>query len=125
MQPIPPVPLSIYAQALKPLLAAPFYSAADPKKLVLILGDMGELGNSCSEGHRSVCALAKHLFPASRFIVVGPNMTDAAAETGLECMSYPSAQNASDAHMEFEPGSLIFLKGSRSTHLELVEPAGD
>ena len=30
MLPIPPLPLSIYAQALKPLLAAPFDSVADP-----------------------------------------------------------------------------------------------
>ncbi len=30
MLPIPPLPLSIYAQALQPLLAAPFDSAADP-----------------------------------------------------------------------------------------------
>jgi len=98
---------------------------ADPRKLVLVLGDMGELGARSAEGHRSVCALAKHLFPASRFIVVGPHMTDAAAETGLDCTAYPSAQNAKDASLEFEPGSLVFLKGSRSTHLELVEPAGD
>ena len=98
---------------------------ADPRKLVLILGDMGELGERSAEGHRSVCALAKHLFPASRFIVVGPRMTEAAAETGLNCTAYPSAQDAAKQALQFEPGSLIFLKGSRSTHLELVEPAGD
>jgi len=98
---------------------------ADPQKLVLVLGDMGELGERSAEGHRSVCALAKHLFPASRAVVVGPHMTQAAVETGLNCTAYTSAQEAADAHIVFEPGSMVFLKGSRSTHLELVEPAGD
>ena len=98
---------------------------ADPKKLALVLGDMGELGNSCAEGHRSVCALAKHLFPDARFLVVGPHMTAAAQETGLDCTAYPSAQEAANASIHFEAGSLVFLKASRSTHLELLEPAGD
>ena len=97
---------------------------ADPKKLVLILGDMGELGESSAEGHRSVCALAKHLFPGSRFLVVGPHMTAAAQETGLDCTAYPSAKDAADASLQFEAGNTVFLKASRSTHLELLEPAG-
>ena len=98
---------------------------ADPNKLVLVLGDMGELGERSAEGHRSVCALAKHLFPASRFIVAGPRMTEAAAETGLNCTAFSSAQDAAKQAIQFEPGSLIFLKGSRSTHLELIEPTRD
>ena len=97
---------------------------ADPGKLVLVLGDMGELGESCAEGHRSVCALAKHLFPGARFLVVGPHMTAAAAETGLDCTAYPSAQDAAEASIRIEAGSMVFLKASRSTHLELLEPAG-
>ena len=97
---------------------------ADPKKLVLVLGDMGELGASCAEGHRSVCALAKHLFPGARFLVVGPHMTAAASETGLNCTAYPSAQDAAGASIRIEAGNLVFLKASRSTHLELLEPAG-
>ena len=97
---------------------------ANPKKLVLILGDMGELGESCAEGHRSVCVLAKHLFPGARFLVVGPHMTEAAQETSLDCTTYPSAQDASNTAIRFEPGSTVFLKASRSTHLELIEPAG-
>ena len=96
---------------------------ADPKKLVLILGDMGELGESSAEGHRSVCALAKHLFPDARFLLVGPHMTAAAQETGLDCTAYPSAQDAAKASFQIEAGSLVFLKASRSTHLELLEPA--
>ena len=97
---------------------------ADPKRLVLILGDMGELGESGAEGHRSVCALAKHLFPDARFIVVGPHMTAAAQETGLDCTAYPSSRDAADASVQIEAGSTVFLKASRSTHLELLEPAG-
>ena len=97
---------------------------ADPKKLVLILGDMGELGERSAEGHRSVCALAKHLFPGSRVIAVGPHMAAAASETGLDCTAYPTSKDATDAAIKFEAGSLIFLKASRSTHLELIEPAG-
>ncbi len=97
---------------------------ADPKKLVIILGDMGELGESSAAGHRSVCALAKHLFPAARFLVVGPHMTSAAEETGLTCTAYPSAQAAAEASVQIEAGSTVFLKASRSTHLELLEPAG-
>lgn len=97
---------------------------ADPKKLVLILGDMGELGESGAEGHRSVCALAKRLFPDARFLVVGPHMTAAAEEAGLDCTAYPSAQDAANASVQIEAGSTVFLKASRSTHLELLEPAG-
>jgi len=97
---------------------------ADPKKLVLILGDMGELGESSAEGHRSVCALAKHLFPGARFLIVGPHMTVAAQETGLDCTAYPSSQAAAEASIQIEAGSTVFLKASRSTHLELLEPAG-
>ncbi len=97
---------------------------ADPKKLVLVLGDMGELGESSAEGHRSVCVLAKHLFPEARFLVVGPRMTAAAEETGLDCTAYPSAQDAAAASVQIEAGCLVFLKASRSTHLELLEPAG-
>ena len=95
---------------------------ADPKKLVLVLGDMGELGERTAEGHRSVCALAKHLFPAARCIVVGPNMAAGASATGLDCRVFPSSREAADAGLSFEPGSLVFLKASRSTHLELIEP---
>ena len=97
---------------------------ADPKKLVLILGDMGELGESSAGGHRSVCALAKHLFPDARFIVVGPHMAAAAQETGLTSTAYPSSQAAAEAGIRIEAGSTVFLKASRSTHLELLEPAG-
>ena len=97
---------------------------ADPRKLVLVLGDMGELGASSAEGHRSVCALAKHLFPGARFLVVGPHMAAAAQETGLACTAYPSARDAAEASVRIEEGSLVFLKASRSTHLELLEPAG-
>ena len=97
---------------------------ADPKRLVLVLGDMGELGESSAEGHRSVCALAKHLFPEARFLVIGPRMTAAAEETGLDCTAYPSAQDAAAASVQIEAGCLVFLKASRSTRLELLEPAG-
>ena len=97
---------------------------AHPKKLLLILGDMGELGASSAEGHRSVCDLAKRLFPGARFLVVGPHMTAAAQETGLDCTAFPSAKDAADASLQIEPDSLVFLKASRSTHLELLEPAG-
>ena len=95
---------------------------ADPQKLVLVLGDMGELGERSAEGHRSVCALAKHLFPSARCVVVGPNMTAAANETGLDCEAFASSKDAADAKLEFAPGSTVFLKASRSTHLELIEP---
>ena len=97
---------------------------ADPKKLVLVLGDMGELGAASAEGHRSVCVLAKKLFPGAQCIVVGPHMTAAAEESGLDCTAYPSAQDAAKASPQIATGSLVFLKASRSTHLELIEPAG-
>jgi len=98
---------------------------ADPGKLALILGDMGELGERSAEGHRSVCALAKHLFPGARVIVVGPHMAAAASETSLDCTAYPASKDAAEAGIKFEPGSTVFLKASRSTHLELIEPTGD
>jgi hypothetical protein len=51
-------------------------------------------------------------------------MTAAAQETGLGCAAYPSAKDAADAFIQIEAGSTVFLKASRSTHLELLEPAG-
>ena len=98
---------------------------ADQQKLLLVLGDMGELGAASAEGHRSVCALAKHLFPNAGFVVVGPHMTAAAEETGLNCTAYPTAQAAAEASLPIAPGTMVFLKASRSTRLELLEPVGD
>ena len=49
-------------------------------------------------------------------------MTAAANETGLDCRAFASSKDAADAKLEFAPGSTVFLKASRSTHLELIEP---
>lgn len=51
---------------------------ADGNKLILALGDMGELGENSHEGHRSVLLRAMELFPSARLVLVGPKMKAAA-----------------------------------------------
>ncbi len=98
---------------------------ADPEKLILVLGDMGELGEASAVGHRRVLLKVQELFPDVRLFTVGDRMLAVADALAMEPVeSYLSAEEAkADFIQHVSPGDLVFLKASRSAGLEKLEPA--
>ena len=100
---------------------------ADPEKTILILGDMLEIGENPIQVHEKILKEALNLFPKIKILAVGTQMTEAAGI--LECNQIIPFRNASDCAIEVEkhviPGGIVFLKASRGTHLEKVEPEND
>lgn len=88
-------------------------------RLIVILGDMLELGPAEAEAHLSALRLAHTLLPEAVLIAVGPRFRAAANE-----VSFPveSAADADEAEIRLEqhwrPGRIVFLKGSRGMKLE-------
>ncbi len=97
---------------------------ADPEKLLLVLGDMGELGEASAAGHRKVLLKALELFPGSRLVTVGDRMLSVADALAMEPLaSYLTADEGKEELQSLvRPGDLVFLKASRSTGLEKMEP---
>lgn len=97
---------------------------ADPAKLLLVLGDMREVGESSRSVHREILERALHAFPGARIAAVGPEMTLAAEELNSPLIqSFPdSASAAEPVRKMVRPGDLVFLKASRGTRLERIEP---
>lgn len=108
---------------------------ADPASLVLVLGDMGEIGVSGPAAHRNVLELALSRFPKARILAVGPQMTEAFdAIRSSECTkngicgrkafhAFPDSGSAGKEILNWvKEGDTVFLKASRSTALEKVEP---
>lgn len=96
---------------------------ADQEKLVLVLGDMAELGDAAQQGHLDVLLQARKFFPSARLITVGAKMK--AAAENLACQPVAMFERSADAAGKIreylKAGDMIFLKASRSTQLELVE----
>ena len=91
---------------------------ADPAKLVLLLGEMRELGAASEAAHREILEAVKELFPGVRLITVG-------SAFGPDAL--PDAAEAKKvlAHTA-RPGDLVFVKGSRGVRLETaLPPAGE
>ena len=90
---------------------------ADPEKLVLLLGEMRELGAAAPEAHAGVKELVGELFPGVRLLLVGsPWGEDALAD----------AESAKEELAKLlRPGDLLFAKGSRGVALEKALPAPD
>ena len=108
---------------------------ADPSRLVLVLGDMGEIGLSGPAAHRDVLELALARFPEAGILAVGPQMTEAFdAIRSSECRkngncgrkgfhAFPDSGSAGKEILNWvKEGDTVFLKASRSTALEKVEP---
>lgn len=100
---------------------------ADPASLVLALGDMGELGTASGDGHRSVLESARRLLPGARLFTVGEKMRLAASALAVppEKCYVSSDAAALDFRSRIRPGDTVFLKASRSTQMEKLEPAGE
>ena len=100
---------------------------AEPEHLLLVLGDMAEIGPSSLKEHLRVLSYAYDQFPGARIAAVGARMTEALAVLNLvvkkNITSFPSAANAVSGVREMvQHSDLVFLKGSRSTGLEVIEP---
>ena len=101
---------------------------ADPARLLLVLGDMGELGQESLKGHMRVLSYAFDNLPGARIAAVGKKMTEALAVLDLTVKHegvtfFPDAASAVLPVREMaKPGDIVFLKGSRATGLEIIEP---
>lgn len=90
---------------------------ADPEKLVLLLGEMRELGEAAPAAHQEVKHLADELFPGTRKIYVGSLYGDDAL---------PDAAAAAEKVARIlQAGDLLFAKGSRGVGLEKALPVAD
>lgn len=100
---------------------------ADGDHLLLVLGDMGEIGPGSMEAHINVLTEARRAFPNARILAVGKQMCDAVrALTGGLANTILTAEKSILAKQMIldvlRPEDLVFLKASRSTRLELAEP---
>ncbi len=104
---------------------------ADPARLLLVLGDMGELGKESLKGHMRVLSYAFDNLPGARIAAVGKKMTEALAVLDLNVKHagvqvFPDAACAVHPVRDMaKPGDIVFLKGSRATGLEIIEPEAD
>lgn len=95
---------------------------ADDSKLVLALGDMLELGTDSHKLHAATLAKARELFPRARIIAIGERMTAVGRDADI---FFPDSKAAAKEILScVKPGDTVFLKASRSTKLELLEPEG-
>ena len=91
------------------------------RRCFVILGDMLELGPNGPAEHAGVLAFHAAKLPSANLVTVGPLMA-AVAAPGTE--TYPdSATAAAELKGRFQPGDLVYLKGSRGTALEKIELA--
>lgn len=98
---------------------------ATAKDLMLILGDMGELGINAAAEHRKVLESAFNMFPEAKFRLVGLMMSNTAGELAFDgdirCFQ-DSTEAASVVKTELRPGLTVLLKGSRFMRLEKILP---
>jgi len=92
-------------------------------RTVLVLGDIGELGQWAEEGHRQVGAYAKD--KVSALYAVGPNMAHAVAAFGANARHFANQADliAAVCADEQAANTTILIKGSRSAAMENVVAA--
>ncbi|RWU22227.1 UDP-N-acetylmuramoyl-tripeptide--D-alanyl-D-alanine ligase [Pseudomonas alkylphenolica] len=91
-------------------------------RTVLVLGDIGELGQWAEEGHRQVGDYAKD--KVSALYAVGPNMAHAVAAFGANARHFATQADLIDAvRGEQATNTTILIKGSRSAAMENVVAA--
>lgn len=97
---------------------------ADPKTLLLVLGDMLETGENAIPVHQEILQNAVQLFPGAKILAVGKLMSEAASAVHCETLcTFPDSDAcALEIATHVIPGGIVFLKASRGTHLEKVEP---
>ncbi len=97
------------------------------QNLLLILGDMLELGNDEIAYHQDVLNFVKKAFKLHRYtlFLLGKRFGEAAANLQIteSCRLFDDLSNLQDAVKTFRtPGMTIFLKSSNSIGLSKVEP---
>ncbi len=90
-------------------------------RTVLVLGDMGELGEWAEQGHRDVGAYAAGKVDA--LYAVGPLMAHAVAAFGPQGQHFADQASLIAAVLHESAGSSILIKGSRSAAMENVVAA--
>jgi UDP-N-acetylmuramoyl-tripeptide--D-alanyl-D-alanine ligase len=97
------------------------------RRLIVVLGDMLELGEAAEAEHREVGRLVAAA-GAAEFVGLGPHMAaavEAARAAGLaEAWAAPTSEEAV-AHLlkRLAPGDLVLVKGSRGMRMERVSDA--
>ena len=96
-------------------------------ELVLVLGDMLELGAFERAEHRKVLEKVKELFPEARLVTVGPRFArEASSLNGCPAILCGSAAGAARVLRGLvHPDDTVFLKGSRMMKLEEAIPGAD
>ncbi len=90
---------------------------ADESKLLLVLGEMRELGAAEAAGHREIYELAVKKFPKARIVLIGK------AFAGHHHTHFTAANEAFAKVDELiRPGDIVFAKGSRGIAVELALP---
>ena len=90
-------------------------------RTVLVLGDMGELGEWAEQGHREVGAYAAG--KVDTLYAVGPLMAHAVAAFGPQGHHFADQASLIAAVLHESAGSSILIKGSRSAAMENVVAA--
>ncbi|MCD5993338.1 UDP-N-acetylmuramoyl-tripeptide--D-alanyl-D-alanine ligase [Pseudomonas sp. CDFA 602] len=96
--------------------------AGFPGRTVLVLGDIGELGEWAEQGHHDVGAYAAG--KVSALYAVGPLMTHAVSAFGKDAHHFASqAELIAALGAEQDPHTTLLIKGSRSAAMENVVAA--
>lgn len=95
--------------------------AAFSGRTVLVLGDMGELGEWAEQGHRDVGAHAAGKVDA--LYAVGPLMAHAVAAFGADGRHFADQASLIEALRHESGGTTILVKGSRSAAMDKVVDA--
>lgn len=97
---------------------------AEDKKVILILGDMLELGENAVVQHAEILRFALEKFPTSKILAVGSLMKEAGETWGEKNIVFvEKSTDAAQILPNFvDENTLVFLKGSRGIKLENAIP---
>ena len=95
-------------------------------RIFVILGDMLEMGDAGPAAHNEILKLASELIPDCMLIAVGPLMSEAAKNIGvntdISLRDFPDSEEAAKyVKTKIRRNDVIFLKGSRGMKLEKIE----
>ena len=94
--------------------------AAAPGRRVLVMGDMGELGEAAAALHAEIGAFAKGA-GIERLLAVGPLSVHAVEAFGAGATHFPAVEAlVSEARVEARKNVTLLVKGSRFMRMERV-----